>query len=321
MPSPATEKGFHAGREPANKGQTYPPEVLTEAEVRRLIEACSNRAPTGIRNRALIVAMYRGGLRVGEALALRPKDLHPSAGALTVLHGKGDRRRVVGLDPGAVAILSRWVETRHIGGINGHAPLFCTLKARPLQPSYVRTLLPRLADKAGIEKRVHPHGLRHTHAYELMMEGVPVPIIQQQLGHTSLATTDRYVSHLAPVDLISHMKERHSHRQMLRSPPETTAHMRHLVLAVNVCTDGLLICPHCYQPLHDRRIRCCAIDLFRAGVILVTRWALSEASSLGLVSELDSAVAVGTAATRRLSSDSWRLLNQLTPPPLPRAAL
>jgi hypothetical protein len=48
----------------------------------------------------------------------------------------------------------------------------------------------------------------HTHAYELMMEGVPVPIIQQQLGHTSLATTDRYVSHLAPVDLIAHMQHR-----------------------------------------------------------------------------------------------------------------
>ncbi len=72
MTSP-TDKGFNAGREPANKGKKYPPEVLTADEVRGLIEACSSRAPTGIRNRALIVAMYRGGLRVGETLALRPK--------------------------------------------------------------------------------------------------------------------------------------------------------------------------------------------------------------------------------------------------------
>jgi len=208
MFSPATEKGFHAGREPANKGKKYPPEVLTADEVRGLIEACSNRAPTGIRNRALIVAMYRGGLRAGETLALRPKDVDTAAGTLTVLHGKGDRRRVVGLDPGAMAILSRWLETRHTLGINGHAPLFCTLQGKPLKPSYLRTLLPRLAEKAGIEKRVHPHGLRHTHAYELMMEGVPVPIIQQQLGHTSLATTDRYVAHLAPVELIERMQSR-----------------------------------------------------------------------------------------------------------------
>jgi site-specific recombinase XerD len=152
--------------------------------------------------------MYRGGLRVGETLALRPKDFNGTAGTLTVLHGKGDRRRVVGLDPGASAILSRWIEVRQHLGINGHSPLLCTLSGSPLRPSYVRTLLPRLAKRAGIEKRVHPHGLRHTHAYELMMEGVPVPIIQQQLGHTSLATTDRYVSHLAPTDLISHMQQR-----------------------------------------------------------------------------------------------------------------
>jgi integrase len=207
MASP-TDKGFNTGREPANKGKTYPPEILTSDEVRHLIQACSNKAPTGIRNRALIVVMYRGGLRAGETLALRPKDVDTTAGTLTVLHGKGDRRRVVGLDPGAMAILSRWIETRRNLGINGHAPLFSTLQGKPLKPSYLRTLMPRLAKKAHIEKRVHPHGLRHTHAYELMMEGVPVPIIQQQLGHTSLATTDRYVSHLAPVDLIAHMQKR-----------------------------------------------------------------------------------------------------------------
>lgn len=203
-----TERGFHSGREPANKGKTYPPEVLTADEVRSLIEACSNRAPTGIRNRALIAVLYRGGLRAGEMLALRPKDVDAAAGTLAILYGKGDRRRVVGLDPGAMAILSRWLDTRHDLGINGHAPVFCTLRGKLMKASYVRTLLPRLAQKADIEKRVHPHGLRHTHAYELMMEGVPVPIIQQQLGHTSLATTDRYVNHLAPVDVIAHMQER-----------------------------------------------------------------------------------------------------------------
>ena len=208
MNSPATQKGFRTGREPSNKGKKYPPEVLTPDEVRALIEVCSNRAPTGIRNRALIVAMYRGGLRAGETLALRPKDVDAAAGTVTVLHGKGDRRRVIGLDPGAMAILTRWMDTRHLLGINGHAPLFCTLQGSPLKPSYVRTLLPRLARKAGIEKRVHPHGLRHTHAYELMMEGVPVPIIQRQLGHASLATTDRYVAHLAPADLINAMQSR-----------------------------------------------------------------------------------------------------------------
>jgi integrase/recombinase XerC len=152
--------------------------------------------------------MYRGGLRVGETLSLRPKDVGVEGGTITVLHGKGNGSRIVGLDPGAMAILGRWLDTRRSLAINGHAPLFCTLAGKPMKSSYVRTLLPRLARKAAIEKRVHPHGLRHTHGYELMMEGVPVPIIQQQLGHSSLGTTDRYVSHLAPVDEISHMQRR-----------------------------------------------------------------------------------------------------------------
>ncbi len=66
----------------------------------------------------------------------------------------------------------------------------------------VREMLLRLADRTGIEKRVHPHGLRHTMAYELLMEGVPIPIIQRQLGHTSLQTTDTYLSHIAPKQVL-----------------------------------------------------------------------------------------------------------------------
>ena len=208
MPSPVTEKGYHLGREPANKGQRLPVEILTTQEVKALIRASSNRAPTGIRNRALIVTLYRAGLRAGEALHLKPSNVDPQEGTVTVLHGKGDRRRTVGVDPEAMAVIMRWLDRRHELGINGRAPLFCTLKGRPLKASYLRTTLKRLADRAGINKRVHPHGLRHTMAYELMMEGVPMPIIQQQLGHASLTTTERYLRHIAPKDVIKAMRDR-----------------------------------------------------------------------------------------------------------------
>ena len=76
-----------------------PPEVLTNDEVLRLIDACSN-TPTGLRNRALIAVLYRAGLRVSEALDLYPKDVDAAAGTIRVLHGKGDRSRVVGIDAG-----------------------------------------------------------------------------------------------------------------------------------------------------------------------------------------------------------------------------
>lgn len=203
-----TDPGYHSGRNAPNKGRTFRAEVLTEDEVKALIRACSGRAPTGIRNRALITVLYRAGLRLSEALALMPKDVDSNAGTITVLHGKGDRRRVVGLDPGATAIVMRWVDARRHLGLTGRRRLFCTLDGAPLHASYVRTMLHRVGDKAGVEKRVHPHGLRHSMAFELMMEGVPVPIIQRQLGHASLATTERYLDHLAPREVVEAMQQR-----------------------------------------------------------------------------------------------------------------
>jgi site-specific recombinase XerD len=193
---------------PANKGQRYPAEILTPDEVKALIGACSSRAPTGIRNRGVIVVLYRGGLRISEALALKLKDLDRDAGTIRVLHGKGDRARTVGLDPTAFAVIERWLDRRSSLGINSRALLFCTLDGKPLATAYVRALLPRLAKRAEIEKRVHAHGLRHTHAAELAREGVPVNVIQAQLGHASLAVTDRYIRHIAPEQLIEAMRAR-----------------------------------------------------------------------------------------------------------------
>jgi site-specific recombinase XerD len=127
---------------------------------------------------------------------------------IRILHGKGDHDRVVGLDAGAWAILQLWLNRRAAAGINGRAPVFCTLKGKPMKSAYVRKLLPRLARKAGIEKRVHAHGLRHTHAFELASEGTPLHVIQAQLGHASVATTDRYIKHLNPSTVVETMKSR-----------------------------------------------------------------------------------------------------------------
>jgi site-specific recombinase XerD len=189
-------------------GQTWPIEILTPDEVRQLIRACSAKAPTGIRNRALISLLYRSGLRIGEALALFPKDVDVKEGTVTVLHGKGDRRRTTGIDPGALAMVEEWLKARERLGISRRRRIFCTLAGQPLDDSYIRHLLPRLAAKAAVDKRVHAHGLRHTHASELAKEGVPMNLLQAQLGHASLATTDRYVRHIAPHELVEAMRQR-----------------------------------------------------------------------------------------------------------------
>ena len=196
-----TQPGYHTGRVPSNKGRRYPVEVLTGEEVHAILEACGTTV-YGIRNRALITVLYRAGLRISEALALFPKDVDSAGCSIRVLHGKGDQARTVGIDPAALTVISNWLALRERHGFGDTQPLFCTMTGRHIGGSYVRTLLPRLGRQVGITKRVHAHGFRHTHAYELMMEGIAIGIIQRQLGHVSLATTDIYLSHIAPRQVI-----------------------------------------------------------------------------------------------------------------------
>src|SRR5207249_2858356 len=144
----------------------------------------------------------------GEVLALRPKDVDLDAGTLVVQHGKGDKRRVVGLDPGAVAIVAKWIETRRKLGITNSRPLICTLRGESVRQDYVRHLLPRLAGKTGIEKRAHAHGLRHAYALELDREGLPLTGIRDLLGHASAATTDRYLRRLGAGEAIEFARQR-----------------------------------------------------------------------------------------------------------------
>lgn len=181
----------------STQGRTFPPEPLTPDEVHALLSACSLRAPTGIRDRALLTLLYRSGLRVSEALALKPSGVDFARHRVRVLHGKGDKATVRGFHPSADATLARWLDTRKALGLahNG-TPLFCTLAGGPLSDRQVRDMLKRRAARAGIEKRVHPHGLRHTYADELQHQGVPVSTISKLLGHSSIAVTSRYLDHL-----------------------------------------------------------------------------------------------------------------------------
>lgn len=203
--------------EPA-RSRRRPPEALTPAEVRALLGACG-RGPAGMRNKALLVVLWRAGLRCAEALDLRIADVDLKAGAIRVRHGKGDRSRTVGIDPEAVAVIDGWVKARSQLPYPRANPLFCTISAphpgQALDGSYVRTMLRRLGRQAGVERRVHPHAFRHTYAVECAREGIAPELLRRQLGHASLHTTTVYLQGIAAADVIETM-----HR---RSWPETTA--------------------------------------------------------------------------------------------------
>jgi len=187
----------------------YPPEVLTDAEVRSLMHACGD-GPRGDRNRALLALMYRTGLRISEALALLPKDVDLYAGTVRVLAGKGGRSRVVGLDPGGAAVVATWLATRERERIPAASPLFCGHAGRgqAITAGYARNLIKAIARAAGVDKRVHAHGLRHTHASQIREEGVDIGIISRQLGHASIDVTARYLDHIAPTAVIKAIRAR-----------------------------------------------------------------------------------------------------------------
>lgn len=186
----------------------FPPEPLTRAEALALVDAPNPRWPTGARNRALLALMYRSGLRVAEALALRPWDVDAESSTVRVLNGKGKKTRTVGMDARAFELVAEWLERRACLPTTDTSPLFCTLQGGAVYTSYVRAMIKRMAKRAGVRRRAHPHGLRHTMAAEMREEGVDVGVISKQLGHSSIATTARYLDHIAPAVVVKAMAGR-----------------------------------------------------------------------------------------------------------------
>jgi site-specific recombinase XerD len=172
--SPATLPGYHAGRAPRNKGQLYPADPPTVEEIIAVMRQTPDDRH-GARLRALIVVLWRAGLRVQEALALGEHDLDPRRGSLLVRAGKGGRRREIGVDAWGWEQLQPWLDARIELPIG---PLFCIIdgptRGRHWSAAGVRVEFRRLAAQAGIRRRFAPHQLRHAHAIELAREGVPL---------------------------------------------------------------------------------------------------------------------------------------------------
>jgi integrase len=186
--SPATMPGFHTGRPPRNKGLRYPADPPKVEEIVAVMRTAGDRAH-GRRLRGLIVILWRAGLRIQEALSLAEADLDHRRGALLVRHGKGGRRREVGMDEWAWEELRPWLELRVALPVGA---LFCVIngptRGRPWASAAARAELRRTAVAAGVRRRFAPHQLRHAHAVELTREGRaadrhPAPARPQQPRH------------------------------------------------------------------------------------------------------------------------------------------
>jgi len=183
-------------------------ELLTHDEARHLIRSASNRAPTGIRNRALIATMYRVGLRPGEALALRVSDVDLVDGTVRIPPRKSGVGRLTGVDGQTIDLVQRWTARRQRLGIHDGALLFCTLAGEELKAAYVRELLPRLARRAEITKRVHPLGLRYACASEMSAEGFATALIEMHLGVAVSGSARRYLVQYSQDEVIAAVRSR-----------------------------------------------------------------------------------------------------------------
>jgi integrase len=142
--SPATMPGYHAGRPPRNKGRLYPADPPTVEEIVAVMREASDDRH-GYRLRAMIVVLWRGGLRVQEALTLGERDLDPRRGSLLVRNGKGGRRREIGMDAWGWEQLHRWLAARVELPVG---PLFCVIdgptRGRPWSSANARVEFRRL---------------------------------------------------------------------------------------------------------------------------------------------------------------------------------
>lgn len=187
------------------------PQPLTREEAKKLLDACPD-TNCGLRDRALFATLYRGAMRIGATLRIRPADIDWERHLVTIQDDKANSGRVVPLDDGVMDILRIWSERRKSLGINGHHPFFCTIdgetRGNSMASSHYRRRIKKLREKAGIEKRCHLHGLRHTGASELLEEGFDMATIARQLGHSHISTTSRYLHEIRPDLANEKLKER-----------------------------------------------------------------------------------------------------------------
>jgi site-specific recombinase XerD len=165
--------------------------ILPESTVHRMIALETNK-----RNRAILRLLYAAGLRVSElcGLAWRDTQARSNAGQITV-YGKGGKTRVVLLS----ADTWKEIDALRPKDADLNASIFVSRKHGPLDPSQVFRIVRDAAKRAGVDAPASPHWLRHAHASHALDRGCPIHLVQATLGHSSVATTGRYL-HARPND-------------------------------------------------------------------------------------------------------------------------
>ena len=165
------------------------------------------------RDKALILTMYSGGLRISETAALTLKNMEKDFSGARII-GKGNKERQVFFSDEAKEALYAYLPVRHTR-IKAEHPtdrLFVSRKGAPISVPGVRWIISKYAERSGLDKNIHPHSLRHSFATHLVNSGCDVRVVQELLGHASISTTQRY-THVNMESLRKVYNKAHPHGQ------------------------------------------------------------------------------------------------------------
>ena len=168
------------------------PEVLSVAEIDRIVEAIDLSKPEGHRNKAIIETLYGCGLRVSELVNLRLTDIHYGEGFVSVT-GKGNKQRLVPISNKALKEIDLYkIDRNRLPVIYDENVVFLNRRGRKLTRAMIFTIIRDLAGKAGIMKKISPHTFRHSFATHMIEAGADLRAVQEMLGHESILTTEIY---------------------------------------------------------------------------------------------------------------------------------
>jgi site-specific recombinase XerD len=171
------------------------PKIVDQKSVKKMLAQINTNCPTGIRNYAIVMMMYRAGLRVSEVCNLGLLDINFETGLIYIQSGKGNKDRYVPMDDDIIKSTQAWLSIRPESEF-----FFCTLEGGQLDTRYIREVCYRVSKKAGVfiqdgpdKKPVSPHKLRHTCLTEMLREGdINIRELQELAGHSSISTTQIY---------------------------------------------------------------------------------------------------------------------------------
>ena len=188
------------------------PVVLEVEEIQKILDIPKKRYITGLRNKVILNLMWNMGLRVSEVVNLKPRDINLTNKKLRIVNGKGGVDRDITIPEGITYLLKEWKDKRP----KGSDYFICNIKnrkadyriktkdGRTLNPTSkkgdklsirsIQIMLKNYTRRAGIDKVVTPHTLRHSYATEFIRQGKSVMTLKQILGHSDIGTTQLYVT-------------------------------------------------------------------------------------------------------------------------------